>query len=53
MTREEAQDMDHLNNTAASSASVSNMRGQRIAIIALLFILGAIVGLMVGSRIWP
>ena len=30
----------------------SNMRGQRIAMIAMLFILGAFVGLMVGSRIW-
>ena len=47
--------MDQANNTPVSNAfdHVSNMRGQRIAMIALLSILGAIVGLMVGSRIWP
>ena len=31
----------------------SSVQGQRIAMIAMLFILGAFVGLMVGSRIWP
>lgn len=47
--------MDHLNATAVSNAldQPSSMRGQRIAVIAMLFILGAFVGLMVGSRIWP